>query len=120
MNPYEIYQRNQEMVDSKEDLLLKTFDGIFSKLGMIRYAIEQNDIVAKAQEISKLVDVLEVMRASLDFEKGGEIAKNLDAIYAFCIDELIKANIKNEMEYIDNVIETLTPIKEGFEAVAKK
>jgi flagellar protein FliS len=82
-------------------------------------AMEESLIERKAVEIGKLIEVFEIMRASLDFEKGGEIAKNLDSIYAFCIDELLKANATNDASYIENVREILQPVREGFEAIGK-
>ncbi|BCD61883.1 flagellar protein FliS [Nitratiruptor sp. YY08-26] len=118
-NPYEVYLKNQDTVNSQEELLLKTFENILAKLDFVKMAIEEQQIEVKAREIGKLIDVLEIMRNSLDFEHGREVAKNLDAIYAFCIDELIKANATNDHAYIQNVKEILLPIKEGFEQVAK-
>ncbi len=120
MSPYDAYIKNQEIVEDKEELLLKTFEAIFSNLNIVKIAIEENIIEKKAQTVKKLIDTFEIMRASLDFEKGGEIAKNLDAIYVFCIEELVRANAKNDIEHIMNVVEVLTPIKEGFEEIAKQ
>ena len=120
MNPYEVYEKYQNDVVSNEDLLIKTFDRIFDKLNQIQLCIEENLIEQKAMSIAKLIDVFEILRSSLDFEAGGEIAKNLDAIYAFCIDELIKANATNEKEYIENIKEILKPVKEGFEEIARQ
>jgi len=86
MSPYDAYIKNQEIVEDKEELLLKTFEAIFSNLNIVKIAIEENIIEKKAQTVKKLIDTFEIMRASLDFEKGGKIAKNLDAIYVFCIE----------------------------------
>ncbi len=118
-NPYEAYMKNQNSIDSQEELLMKTFEEIFSKLDLIEMAIAEEYVDVKAREIGKLIDVLEIMRSALDFDNGGDIAKNLDAIYAFCIDELIKANATNDGEYVQNVRQTLSPIKEGFEQIIR-
>ncbi len=119
MSPYEVYQNNQLNVDSKEDLLLATFEEIMSKLNILALAIKDRYLERKVEEIEKIISALEVLRASLDFEKGGEIAKNLDAIYAFCVDELIKANLTNNVEYVQNVKEVLSAIYDGFKEAAK-
>ncbi|BCD59942.1 MULTISPECIES: flagellar export chaperone FliS [unclassified Nitratiruptor] len=119
MSPYNVYEKNMTQIESKEDLLLATFDELLSKLNMVKIAITEGLIEAKIKELDKAILGLEVLRSSLDFEKGGEIAKNLDAIYAFCIDEIIKANATNKVEYINNALEVLKPIAEGFKESLK-
>lgn len=119
MSPLNAYEKNIVEIENKDDLLLVTFDELLSKLNMAKLAIEENILDAKINELNKAVLGLEILRQSLDFEKGGEIAKNLDAIYAFCIDEILKANATNKVEYLDNVQEVLKPIAEGFKEAIK-
>ncbi len=113
-NPYSAYEQNFAQIESKEDLLIKTYEEIFSNLNIAKLAIEENDIKTKAENLTKVTDAILILQASLDMENGGEIAKNLFNIYDFCINELLKANLENNVEIIDNIIEVLTPIYEGF------
>ncbi|SNZ03742.1 flagellar protein FliS [Persephonella hydrogeniphila] len=119
-NPYAAYQQNLNHVDSKEDLLLTTFEEILSKLNIAKMAIDEGNIALKAENITKVTDAVLVLQASLDLENGGEIAKNLNDIYSFVLEELVKANLKNDKETIQNVIEVLTPIYEGFKEAREK
>jgi len=113
-NPYDAYIKNMENVASKEELVVKVFEEILSLLNIAIYALEEGDIKTKAENLTKVTDAIAVLQASLDMEKGGEIAENLNKLYDFCIEELLKANITNDKEKIKNIIETLTPIYEGF------
>jgi len=81
--------------------------------------LQENDIKTKAESITKITDAILVLKASLDKESGREIAENLDKLYDFCIEELLKANTLNKEEHIQNVIEVLTPIYEGFKEARK-
>ncbi|WP_457642740.1 flagellar export chaperone FliS [Persephonella sp.] len=119
-NPYVAYQKNIETIDSKEELLLKTYEEIISLLNIAIMSIEENDVKTKAESLSKVTNVLSVLKASLDFENGGEIARNLDKLYDFCMEELLKANLNNDKELIKNVIEVLTPVYEGYKEAFKK
>ena len=120
MNPYEIYQRKQQQtIEKPEDLLLATFEELVSKLNMIAFAIEEKDIETKVTLIKKVVDALEILRASLDREVDEKLTQNLDDLYAFCIDEITKANITNEVEYVENAKEILTTLMEGFKEAQK-
>ncbi len=113
-NPYSAYVKNAENPETKEELLLKVYEEILSLLNVAYMAIEEGDISTKATALTKVTDVLLVLKASLDMEQGGEIAKNLMDIYNFCINELLKANLNNDRKRIKDVIEILKPIYEGF------
>lgn len=119
-NPYNLYEKNAIETLSKEDVLIKTYEEILSLLNITKMALEKGDIKTKAQNISKITNAITVLQASLDFEKGNEIAKNLNSLYDFILDELLKANIQNNIKHIDNIIDVLTPIYEGFVEAKKK
>ncbi|HHG74337.1 MAG TPA: flagellar export chaperone FliS [Persephonella sp.] len=119
-NPYAAYVKSSESIETKEELLIKVFEEILSLLNISIYAIEEGDIKTKAESLTKVTDAVAVLQASLDMEKGGEIAKNLYSIYEFCLEELLKANAANDKEKIKQIIEVLTPIYEGFKEAVKK
>ncbi|RUM49220.1 MAG: flagellar export chaperone FliS [Hydrogenothermus sp.] len=119
-NPYSAYENNYTQIESKEDLLIKTYEEILSLLNIAKFALRENDIKTKAESITKVTDAILVLKASLDKEGGREIAENLEKLYDFCIEELLKANALNKEEQIQNVIEVLTPIYEGFKEARKK
>lgn len=108
------YQKHNEMVENKQELLLKTYEEILSKLNIAIMAIDEKDMTAKATAVSKVSDALAVLKASIDFEQGGEIAKNLDALYAFCIDTLLKATANNDAKGIEDVKDIINDIYAGF------
>jgi len=119
-NPYQNYIETEEKILSKEEIVVKALEEILSRLNIAKMALEENNIKLKAENISKVTNAISLMKASLDFEKGGEIAKNLNDIYSFVLEELIKANIKNDAKIIENIIEILTPIYEGFKEAKEK
>ncbi len=119
-NPYEAYTKYEAETLSKEDVLLKTYEEILSLLNIVKLAIEEKDLKLKGENISKVSNAISLLQASLDFDKGGEIAKNLYSLYDFCQRELFEANLKNDISKIDNVINILTPIYEGFKEAKEK
>jgi flagellar protein FliS len=71
-------------------------------------------VKTKAENLSRVVDILIYLEAILDLEKGGEIAKNLKEIYDIIIDELIKVNFTNELKPLDDSIEILENLKKAW------
>lgn len=111
---YSAYQKTNETIDDKQELLLKTYEEILSKLNIAAMAVEEHDVSAKAEAISKASDALAVLKASIDFESGGEIAKNLDALYAFCIETLLKASADDNAKAVRDVKDIVEDIYNGF------
>ncbi len=119
-NPYEIYAKYEEATLSKEEILLKALEEILSLLNIAKIAIDDNNLKLKGESLSKVSNALSLLKASLDLENGGEIASNLDKLYDFCLEELTLANLKNDKSKIQNVIEVLKPIYEGFKEAKEK
>jgi len=67
--------------------------------------------VVKAQEI-----VSELM-VSLDFEQGGEIAKNLFSLYTWFNRELIEANISQDARRISTVRNLLENLRSAWQEI---
>jgi flagellar protein FliS len=73
-----------------------------------------SNAVLKTQEI-----VTELM-ASLDFERGGEIAKNLFSLYTWFNKELLAANINQEAQRISAIRNMLNDLRSAWiEIIAK-
>jgi len=54
------------------------------------------ELAAKAQTVTKAHDILSGLRSTLDFERGGYLALDLDAIYGYCARLLLKAHAAND------------------------
>jgi flagellar protein FliS len=73
-----------------------------------------NKAVLKTQEI-----VTELM-VSLDFEQGGEIARNLFALYTWFNKELLEANIKQDIRRITIIRNMLNELRGAWNEVVAK
>lgn len=115
------YKETKVMTASPMELILMLYDACIASLKKAEEAfkIETPD---KFQEINNNLlhaqNVIVELTVSLDFEKGGQIAKNLHNLYDFCSNQLTKANIKKEVAPIRNVRETMTELRETWQKVA--
>ncbi len=50
-------------------------------------------------------------------DDGGDIAQNLDALYDFMIRQISLANVQNDPEPIDGVIDILREIKSAWDQI---
>lgn len=95
-------------------------EGALSKLAAAKGCIERNDYAEKSRQITWGLNIIQGLRTSLDEEKGGEIASNLDNLYEYMGRRLLEANTKNDVAIIDEVITLLQEIKTGWDAIPKE
>ncbi len=73
-----------------------------------------NKALVKAQEI-----ITELM-VSLDFEQGGDIAKNLFSLYTWFNRELLEANLAKDVERIKAVRTMMNELRGAWQEVVAK
>jgi flagellar protein FliS len=123
MNKLGSYKQNQVLSASPAELILLLFDeGLRSlKKAEAAFAIETPD---RFESISKQLlhtqDVLMELSLSLDLEKGGEVAANLQRIYDFMIRHLSKANSEKLIQPVIEVHHLLTTLRNAWQEVTEK
>ena len=53
----------------------------------------------------------------LDFEKGGDLAKNLFKVYEYCRVQIIEFALKGSVEKLDTAIEFVQTILDGWNGI---
>jgi flagellar protein FliS len=74
---------------------------------------------SKYDDMGRALEIISVLDATLDMEKGGEIAKNLREIYWSLMDELTYQMLKEDRERLERVIKILKNLKSAWEEVEK-
>jgi flagellar protein FliS len=77
-------------------------------------AIDQKDIPAKGVAIGKAHDIINELLNTLDFEVGGNIAKDLERLYNFMTEQLVKANLEISKEPLQTVQKLLETLLDGW------
>lgn len=104
MNAYvNQYQQTQVTTASPERILIMLYDGAIRFAGQARDAIEAGDGLYKREMISKVIAIVSYLADTLDHEAGWDGSEELDALYAFMVRELTRANLKNDLEALGSV-----------------
>lgn len=98
-------------------LVAMLLEGVLKKLATAGGAIERNDIAKKGELLSSSIRIIDSLRASLDFERGGELADNLGALYDYMERRLLEANLNSDASIVTEVSALLNQIKEGWDAI---
>ena len=103
---------------SPHQLVSLLFDGLLQSLAAAKGAMLNANIPAKGSSIGRAVRILEEgLKAGLDTERGGELAANLRSLYEFCIVRITEANLRNDTAIIDEVIQLIRPVAEGWNEI---
>ncbi|MGE4293048.1 MAG: flagellar export chaperone FliS [Desulfovibrio sp.] len=108
------YLATQVTTTSQGQLLVMLYDAAIKFLKQAKERIEAKDYAKKGILISRAMDIISELANSLNREKGGKLADNLDALYMFCNIRLAKANLKMDVRMIDDVLNILTNIRSAY------
>ncbi len=121
MNPYRSYFENQVRSASPEQVLVMLYEGAIRFLREGKKAMEEGDSAGKLAKISRVVAILTELSNTLDFEKGGEVAENLDGLYWYMIRELTRSNAKDETRPLEVSENILVELRDAWiQAIGKK
>ena len=99
-------------------LITMLYDGALEKIAFAKGAMARQAIAEKGQKIGRAIAIIDGLRASLDREKGGDIANNLDALYDYMQRCLLQANAENDAKLLDEVSGLIRDVKSAWEAIA--
>jgi flagellar secretion chaperone FliS len=100
-----------------ERLVQLMLEGALDRISLARGAMENGQVAAKGERIGKAISLVEGLRASLDHERGGELAGNLDALYEYAARRLLEANLRNDAAILDEVSRLLREIKQAWDRI---
>lgn len=98
-------------------LIQLLLEGLIQRVNVARLAMQRGDHALKGAQISKAIAILGGLKDGLDFEKGGELATNLDGLYGYMETRLFEANAKNELGYLDEVRSLASEIKDAWDQI---
>jgi flagellar protein FliS len=78
-----------------------------------------NDVVLKCKAMGKAVRLIGQLDATLDMEKGGQIAENLHNLYLYMLGRLTTANAENDVQIVIEVASLVRKIKSGWDGIVK-
>lgn len=104
---------------SPHQLIVLLFDGALNAIKLAKLYIEKGNIAGKGAAISKAINIIDNgLKSSLDMEKGGEIAINLDNLYQYISHQLVLANLHNDLVKLTDCYQLLDNIAQSWREIA--
>ena len=112
------YLQTQVRSRTPLELVVMLYDGALRAVTAAAEAQANRDIRTRRDNVSKALGILAELQSSLDREKGGKVAEELDDLYAWMTSRLVDATIKQEVKPLNEVKKVLQILRDGWQQVA--
>jgi flagellar secretion chaperone FliS len=109
----------QAAVADPHGLVMMLFNGFTEAIAEARGALAAGQTPQKGQAVQRAVRILEEgLRTGLDLKAGGQLAQDLDELYAYLGMRLTVANLRNDDDALAEVLRLIQPLAEAWKAIA--
>lgn len=116
-NGYNQYMKSSIMTAPPEELVLMLYNGAMKFLKRAMIYLEDKNLEGCHKAVVKAQDIVIEFMSKVDTDY--EVGKNLYDLYEFMYKRLIEANIKKDMEIIQEVYDMFKELKETWEEAIK-
>src|SRR5262245_56495791 len=95
------YRRVESESRSPLELVVMLYDGALRFLGEAADAAARGDLRARSHAVSRVLAIVAELQNTLDLEKGGAVADQLDDLYTYITSRLIDVALKKDVTAID-------------------
>lgn len=118
MKQYQTVNVNAQVSEADPHRLIQMLmEGGLQRIAQAKGAMQHGNVALKGERIGKALGIIGGLREALDADKGGELALNLDRLYAFMQDRLTQANLQNDVSMLDEVADLLREVKAGWDGI---
>lgn len=105
------YKTQEIMTASPARLVAMLFDRAIASLNDAIEAIKAGDIERRWNSNRQAIEVVAHLAMTLNMEKGGQIAQNLDQLYRFVLSLLPQIDLRNDVKPAEDAIRILEPLR---------
>ena len=98
-------------------LIQMLFDGLLESLSATKGHIQNGAIVEKGKSIARASRIVIGLQGALDFERGGDLANNLNELYGYVTRRLLHVNARNDLDALEEIFGLMNEIRTAWEGV---
>jgi flagellar protein FliS len=114
------YKQTAVKTANRGQIVIMLYEAAIQNVKKAAVAIDQKDIPGKGVAIGKAHDIINELLNTLDFEVGGNIAKDLERLYNFMTEQLVKANLEISKEPLQTVQKLLETLLDGWKGAVNQ
>jgi flagellar protein FliS len=106
------YRENAVHGASAIELVVILFDVAIDDMRRAASAIQAGDIEERAKAIRHAMLVLQQLQGTLDFERGGEVARRFEQFYNLIRGKLLESQLRNSPQLMGQQIQFMAEVRE--------
>jgi len=114
------YRQGLAGTESPVQLVVLLYEQAAKDIREALKALRAGDIERRTFEIDHALLVVGQLHATLDMERGGEVAKNLARFYTLVRSRLLQAQIQSSAEILEEQINLLLSLREAWQEVERR
>ena len=114
------YLKTKVMTASPEQLQMMLYDGAIRFCEQARIAIQEKKIEQSYNLIVKAEKILLELCTSMREEIAPETCARMGALYMFCYDRLITANLKKDFQALDEALDIMRHMRQTWSLLMEK
>lgn len=115
---YQVYQNASVQTASPQELSLMLYNGCLKFIKLAKKGFEDKNIEMKHTNLTKAQAIINQFRITLDMDV--EISKNLDALYIYINEQLIQANIQNDVVALEIAEDLIFELRDTWKQMMKQ
>jgi flagellar protein FliS len=108
------YAQTQVSTTNQRQLIVMAYEGVLRFLGEAKEHMAAKAVEPKYRALCKARAILGELAATLNMERGGEIARNLWNLYMFFIRRIGEANLVNDPALIDGILPSIRELRDAW------
>jgi flagellar protein FliS len=100
------------------ELVRLLYHGAMDAVAKARTHLANGEIAERSAAITKAMSIVAELNGSLDHQAGGEISRNLGRLYAYMLQRLLQANLKQSDGPLAEVLGLLSTMGEAWDTIA--
>jgi flagellar protein FliS len=110
------YRQTSVLGSSREQLVVLMYDHLLASLRRARQQIRDGDIEGRVTNLARASDIITELLATMDFERGGDVASRLSALYAYFLNEISMISRHPDADRLDRMTSLVTSLHESWVA----
>ena len=105
---------------SPHRLIQMLLEGALARIAAAIGHLDRGDVAEKGRSIGLAISIIGGLQSSLDPDRGGDVAGNLDRLYEYMARRLLEANAKSDRGALEEVHRLLSEVKGAWDSIGSR
>lgn len=113
------YRRTEAQSASPMQLVVMLYDGALRFLTEAKSAHAEGDLRRRARALGRVAAIVAECHGTLDLERGGAVASELDRLYSYISGRLLDITMKKDVSAIDEIHKLMSTLRDAWAQAAQ-